>query len=67
MKLEVTDPRNVKTTCIATVVGVLGPRIRCRFDGTDSQNDVWRMVDDKEIHPVGWCEGNGGILQPPVG
>lgn len=67
MKLEVADPRIVDTMCVATVVGILGPRIRCRFDGTDSANDVWHLVDSKEIHPVGWCEGNGGRLQPPVG
>ena len=67
MKLEVADPRIVDTICVATVVGILGPRIRCRFDGTDSANDVWHLVDSKEIHPVGWCEGNGGRLQPPVG
>lgn len=67
MKLEVADPRIVGTMCVATVVGILGSRIRCRFDGTDSANDVWHLVDSKEIHPVGWCEGNGGRLQPPVG
>ena len=67
MKLEVADPRIVDIMCVATVVGILGPRIRCRFDGTDSANDVWHLVDSKQIHPVGWCEGNGGRLQPPVG
>ncbi|KAK3741795.1 hypothetical protein QZH41_010437 [Actinostola sp. cb2023] len=67
MKLEVADPRVIKSTCLATVVGSIGPRIRCGFDGTDKSNDVWHMVDSTEIHPVGWCEANVGQLQPPVG
>ena len=67
MKLEVRDPRIVNTTCLVTVVAAVGSRIRCRFDGTDSANDVWHMVDSREIHPLGWCEGNGGALQPPMG
>ncbi|EDO41107.1 predicted protein, partial [Nematostella vectensis] len=67
MKLEVTDPRIVDTVCVGTVVGVLGSRIRVRFDGTDASNDVWHVVDSNEIHPCGWCEKNGGMLQPPMG
>lgn len=67
MKLEALDPRNVTSTCIATVVGVLGSRLRLRLDGSDSQNDFWRLVDSNEIHPIGHCEKNGGMLQPPLG
>lgn len=67
MKLEALDPRNVTSTCIATVVGVLGSRLRLRLDGSDSQNDFWRLVDSNEIHPIGHCEENGGMLQPPLG
>ncbi|XP_031558081.1 polycomb protein SCMH1-like [Actinia tenebrosa] len=67
MKLEVSDPRIIKCTCLATVVATFGPRIRCRFDGTDKSNDVWHIVDSTEIHPVGWCEANEVILQPPIG
>ena len=67
MKLEAADPRNEGTVCVATVIGILGSRLRLRFDGCDNSNDIWRMVDSSDIHPIGWCEGNGGVLQPPVG
>lgn len=67
MKLEAVDPRNVFSICIATVVGVLGSRLRLRLDGSDNKNDFWRLVDSSEIKPVGHCERNGGMLQPPLG
>lgn len=67
MKLEAVDPRNVNSVCIATVVGVLGSRLRLRLDGSDNKNDFWRLVDSSEIKPVGYCEGNNGMLQPPLG
>lgn len=67
MKLEALDPRNVTSTCIATVVGVLGSRLRLRLDGSDNKNDFWRLVDSTEIAPVGTCEGTGEMLQPPLG
>ncbi|XP_068222661.1 polycomb protein Scm isoform X2 [Palaemon carinicauda] len=68
MKLEALDPRNLTSTCIATIVGTLGPRLRLRLDGSDNKNDFWRLVDtNNEIHPVGNCEGRGGMLQPPLG
>lgn len=67
MKLEALDPRNVTSTCIATVISVLGPRLRLRLDGSDNKNDFWRLVDSSEIHPIGHCEKTGGMLQPPLG
>lgn len=67
MKLEALDPRNVTSTCIATVVGVLGSRLRLRLDGSDNKNDFWRLVDSNEIQPVGSCEAKGEMLQPPLG
>lgn len=67
MKLEALDPRNVTSTCIATVISVLGPRLRLRLDGSDNKNDFWRLVDSSEIHHIGHCEKNGGMLQPPLG
>ncbi|XP_015925677.1 polycomb protein SCMH1 isoform X2 [Parasteatoda tepidariorum] len=67
MKLEAYDPRNVTSTCIATVVAMLGPLLRLRLDGGDNKNDFWRLVDSSEIHPIGHCEKNGGMLQPPLG
>ncbi|CAN7982417.1 unnamed protein product [Ixodes pacificus] len=67
MKLEALDPRNVTSTCIATVVGVQGPRLRLRLDGGDNKNDFWRLVDSGEVRPIGHCERSGGMLQPPLG
>ncbi|XP_058061705.1 polycomb protein Scm [Anopheles bellator] len=67
MKLEALDPRNVTATCIATVVGVLGSRLRLRLDGGDNKNDFWRLVDSNEIHTIGHCEESGEMLKPPLG
>lgn len=67
MKLEAVDPRNTTSTCIATVIGTAGPRVQLRLDGSDNKNDFWRMVDSGEIQPIGTCEQNGGLLQPPLG
>lgn len=67
MKLEALDPRNTTSTCIATVVGLTGSRLRLRLDGSDNKNDFWRLVDSSEIQPIGSCEKSGGMLQPPLG
>uniref|UniRef100_A0A182PIC9 SAM domain-containing protein n=1 Tax=Anopheles epiroticus TaxID=199890 RepID=A0A182PIC9_9DIPT len=67
MKLEALDPRNLTSTCIASVVGVLGSRLRLRLDGGDNKNDFWRLVDSNEIHPIGHCEKSGEMLKPPLG
>lgn len=67
MKLEALDPRNVTSTCIGTVVGVLGSRLKLRLDGSDDKNDFWRLVDSNEIHEYGHCSKMGGMLQPPLG
>ncbi|XP_039216833.1 polycomb protein SCMH1 isoform X5 [Crotalus tigris] len=67
MKLEAQDPRNTTSTCIATVVGLTGARLRLRLDGSDNKNDFWRLIDSAEIQPIGNCEKNGGMLQPPLG
>ncbi|XP_041462600.1 polycomb protein Scm-like [Lytechinus variegatus] len=67
MKLEALDPRNVTSTCIATIVGLIGPRLRLRLDGSDNKNDFWRLVDSSDIRPIGHCEKHGGMLQPPLG
>lgn len=67
MKLEALDPRCVTSTCIGTVINVLGSRLRIRLDGGDNQNDFWRLVDSREINPIGHCERSGGMMQPPLG
>lgn len=67
MKLEARDPRNPSSTCIATVVGLLGLRIKLRLDGTDNTNDFFELVDSQNIHPSGFCQKMGELLQPPLG
>ena len=66
-KIEAVDPRNLTSICVATVVGMIGPRIRLRLDGSDNTNDFWRLVDSVDLHPVGYCEKTGKLLQPPLG
>lgn len=67
MKLEARDPRNSNSVCIATVMGMMGIRLRLRLDGSDNTNDFWRLIDSAEIQPIGTCERNGDMLQPPLG
>ena len=67
MKVEARDPRNLSSTCIATVIGTTGPRLRLRLDGGDDRNDFWRLVNSSDIQPVGTCEKSGNMLQPPLG
>ncbi|XP_041936104.1 sex comb on midleg-like protein 2 isoform X1 [Alosa sapidissima] len=67
MKLEACDPRNSTSICIATVMGLMGTRLRLRLDGSDNTNDFWRLVDSSEIQPIGTCERSGDMLQPPLG
>ena len=42
--------------CIATVIGLMGPRVRLRLDGSDTKNDFWKVVDDSELHEIGHCK-----------
>uniref|UniRef100_A0A672HZ37 Sex comb on midleg-like protein 2 n=1 Tax=Salarias fasciatus TaxID=181472 RepID=A0A672HZ37_SALFA len=67
MKLEAHDPRNSTSVCIATVMGLTGVRLRLRLDGSDNSNDFWRLIDSSDIQPIGTCEKNGDMLQPPLG
>ncbi|XP_058466412.1 polycomb protein Scm-like [Malaya genurostris] len=39
MKLETLEPCNATSTCIGSVVGVLGSRLRLRLDGSENIND----------------------------
>ncbi|XP_061895140.1 sex comb on midleg-like protein 2 isoform X2 [Entelurus aequoreus] len=67
MKVEAHDPRNATSVCIASVMGLTGVRLRLRLDGSDNSNDFWRLVDSSDIQPIGTCEKNGDMLQPPLG
>lgn len=67
MKLEAKDPRNPDSISIATVVYNIGPRVCLRLDGSDNANDFYELVDSDSIQPIGTCEKNGDLLQPPLG
>lgn len=49
------------------MVSNLGSRVQLRLDGSDSNNDFWKVVDCGDLHEIGHCEKNGGMLTPPVG
>ena len=65
-KLESKDPRS-QSICVATVIANEGSRVRLRLDGSDANNDFWKMVDSEDLHVIGYVEKNGGMLTPPVG
>lgn len=67
MKLEARDPRNLTSICIASVISTIGPRLRLRLDGSDDKSDFYRIVDSTDLHPNGYCEHKGELLQPPLG
>ena len=68
MKLEAVDKKNnTETTCVATVIDVLGDRVLIHFDGWDNIYDYWSDPSSPFLHPVGWCQESGKPLSPPNG
>lgn len=67
MKLEARDPRNSSSTTIASVVYPFGSRLQLRLEGSDNTNDFFELVDSASIQPIGTCDKNGEMLQPPLG
>lgn len=69
MKLEALDRNNPQSFCVATVVEILGHRVRIRYDGygQDDSNDFWCNFQADELYPIGWCAQNAYPLQPPTG
>ena len=69
MKLEALDKNNPCNYCVATVIEVLGHRLRVRYDGfgNDDVQDFWANFQAEELFPIGWCAGNSYPLQPPSG
>ena len=41
-KLESKDPRS-QSICVATVIANEGSRVRLRLDGSDANNDFWKV------------------------
>lgn len=67
MRMEGIDPKHQSLFCVLSVAEVCGYRVRLHFDGYSECYDFWTNVDSPHIFPVGWCEKNGKILQPPKG
>jgi len=68
MKLEAVDKKNnTETTCVATVIDVLGDHVLIHFDGWDNIYDYWSDPSSPFLHPVGWCQENEKPLSPPKG
>ncbi|KAL4236917.1 SAM domain binding [Mactra antiquata] len=67
MKLEGIDPMRQSKFCALSVSEVCGYRIRLHFEGYSECYDFWVDMDSPFIFPVGFCEKNGKVLQPPKG
>jgi len=69
MKLEAIDKNNPCNYCVATVIEVVGHRVRIRYDGfgDDSSQDFWCNFQAEELFQIGWCAENSFPLQPPSG
>jgi len=68
-KVEVCDKRNLLSMCVATIVDIVGDRLRLRYDGLDDEpsDDYWSHFLSSDIHPVGWSQLVGHTLSPPHG
>jgi len=69
MKVEVADKHNMLSMCVATIVEIVGDRLRLRYDGLEAElnEDIFCHFLSSDIHPVGWSSLVGHTLQPPVG
>lgn len=69
MKVEVADKHNLVSMCVATIVDIVGDRLRLRYDGLEEEvnEDFLCHFLSSDIHPVGWSSLVGHTLQPPVG
>ena len=68
-KVEVCDKHNLLSMCVATIVDIVGDRMRLRYDGLedDAVSDHWSHFLSSDIHPVGWSQLVGHTLSPPHG
>nr|XP_033494067.1 lethal(3)malignant brain tumor-like protein 4 isoform X2 [Epinephelus lanceolatus] len=66
-KLEAVDRRNPMLIRVATVTDTEDYRVKVHYDGWSQQFDVWCDSDLCDLHPVGWCQRTGHLLEPPPG
>ena len=63
--MEVIDPRNPTLCRVATVNRAEDFKVQVHFDGWPSMYDWWFDFDSMDLHPVGWCQKTGHVLEPP--
>ncbi|KAI4883634.1 hypothetical protein NFI96_012922 [Prochilodus magdalenae] len=63
MKLEAVDKRNPMLIRVATIRDTEDHRIKIHFDGWSEEYDYWLDADSSDLHPVGWCQKTGHLLQ----
>lgn len=68
-KVEVCDKHNLISMCVATIIDIVGDRLRLRYDGLEDESagDYWSHFLSNDIHPVGWSQLVGHTLSPPHG
>ncbi|KAL1494237.1 hypothetical protein ABEB36_009860 [Hypothenemus hampei] len=66
MRLECVDKRVPRLIRVATVDDVREHQIRIHFDGWPDKYSYWVDDDSPDIHPIGWCQKTGHLLQPPL-
>lgn len=69
MKLEVAVKNEVDAYWVATVITTCGQLLLLRYDGygEDRKADFWCDILTANLHPLGWCEQNKKIFNPPEG
>lgn len=63
MMLSARDPRNTSLWCLATVINLVGPRLRLRLEGGDTLNDIGELINSPNIRPI----RDDTELEPPMG
>uniref|UniRef100_A0A7N8YKI1 L3MBTL histone methyl-lysine binding protein 1b n=1 Tax=Mastacembelus armatus TaxID=205130 RepID=A0A7N8YKI1_9TELE len=67
MKVEAVDKRNPMLIRVTTIVDTEDHRLKIHFDGWSAEYDYWMETDCPDLHPVGWCQKTGHLLQSPNG
>jgi len=68
MKLEAVDRKHPSLTCVATVKTILDDgTLVITFDGWGDTYNYVAEPSSTDLHPVGYCESVGKVLQVPKG
>nr|CAD7201775.1 unnamed protein product [Timema douglasi] len=66
MRLECVDPWVTSLIRVSTVEDVKNHQVKIRFDGWPKEYSFWVDDDSPDIHPIGWCQKTGHVLEPPL-